>query len=57
MNLYNKAQLDYRDGCKARIRRQMEISKIILMLWAPLWYLYCNTPERILFCVVLLVVF
>ena len=27
MNLYNKAQLDYREGCKARIKRQMEISK------------------------------
>lgn len=27
MNDYNKAQVDYRDGCKARIKRQMEISK------------------------------
>ncbi len=27
MNAYNKAQIDYRDGCKARIKRQMEISK------------------------------
>ena len=28
MNDYNKAQIDYRDGCKARIKRQMEISKL-----------------------------
>ena len=27
MNEYNKAQIDYRDGCKSRIKRQMEISK------------------------------
>lgn len=27
MNNYNKAQIDYREGCKARIKRQMEISK------------------------------
>ena len=27
MSEYNKAQIDYRDGCKARIKRQMEISK------------------------------
>jgi len=26
MNDYNKAQIDYRDGCKARIKRQMEIT-------------------------------
>lgn len=28
MNDYNKAQIDYRDGCKKRIKRQMEISKM-----------------------------
>jgi len=27
MNDYNAAQVQYRDGCKARIKRQMEISK------------------------------
>ena len=27
MNDYNKAQMDYRDGCKKRMKRQMEISK------------------------------
>ncbi|XP_064620410.1 syntaxin isoform X5 [Lineus longissimus] len=26
MNDYNKAQIDYRDGCKSRIKRQMEIT-------------------------------
>ncbi|XP_067935030.1 syntaxin-like isoform X2 [Watersipora subatra] len=26
MNLYNKAQIDYREGCKARIIRQLEIT-------------------------------
>ena len=28
MNSYNKAQLDYREGCKIRIKRQMAISKL-----------------------------
>jgi len=27
MNTYNEAQIGYRDRCKARIQRQMEISK------------------------------
>lgn len=28
MNDYQKAQVDYRDRCKARIKRQLNISKI-----------------------------
>lgn len=27
MNEYNNAQIDYRERCKARIQRQLEISK------------------------------
>jgi hypothetical protein len=27
MNDYNNAQIDYRERCKARIQRQLEISK------------------------------
>lgn len=30
MNDYNNAQIDYRERCKARIQRQLEISKAIL---------------------------
>lgn len=29
MSFYNKAQLEYRERCKARIKRQMEISKLL----------------------------
>lgn len=29
MNQYNTAQVDYRDGCKKRLQRQMEISKFM----------------------------
>jgi len=28
MNEYNNAQIDYRERCKARIQRQLEISKL-----------------------------
>ena len=28
MNDYNNAQIDYRERCKARIQRQLEISKL-----------------------------
>ena len=50
MNEYNKAQIDYRDGCKARIKRQMEISKIISILpstTTPLPLGYTTTPVLI----------
>ena len=30
MNDYNNAQIDYRERCKARIQRQLEISKAII---------------------------
>jgi hypothetical protein len=31
MNEYNNAQIDYRERCKARIQRQLEISKFHLI--------------------------
>lgn len=30
MTEYNRTQTDYRERCKARIQRQLEISKLIL---------------------------
>jgi hypothetical protein len=32
MNEYNNAQIDYRERCKARIQRQLEISKLFSRL-------------------------
>jgi hypothetical protein len=32
MNDYNNAQIDYRERCKARIQRQLEISKRFLKI-------------------------
>ena len=40
MNEYNKAQIDYREGCKSRIKRQMEISKIIVYILYEPMYIY-----------------
>jgi len=36
MNLYNTAQVDYRDGCKKRLQRQMEISELKIRVWFTL---------------------
>lgn len=35
MNDYNKMQNDYRERCKARIQRQLEISTLIAELCVP----------------------
>jgi len=32
MNQYNTAQVDYREGCKKRLQRQMEISMYSILI-------------------------
>lgn len=47
MNLYNTAQVDYRDGCKKRLQRQMEISESKNECALP--SLSYNAPSKVLY--------
>jgi len=47
MNQYNTAQVDYREGCKKRLQRQMEISTRNLLYFFRV-FLMCYTVVFIL---------
>ena len=47
MTDYNKTQIDYRERCKARIQRQLEISESFLRLFPSFhWYSDCLIAGR-----------